>query len=440
MLNPNARDTLRRILLEWHGSQLPRVTPRDVDVRALVAPPLTAIIGPRRAGKTWLCFQAIRALLDRKVPRESILYLSLEDERLHPLSGEELTELPDVHRELFKVPESGELYFFVDEIQNAPNWSKWARRITDQNPNLHLILTGSSAKLLGTEIATELRGRAKTIPLYPYSWREYLVSREWDFQGLDTLRFSPKKPELRRLFHDFENLGGFPGVRKTENPTETLQEYYRAMYTRDMIERFRIKNIPLFEDFLKLQISRFGSLSSASNLETELRALGHGGSKKTLLSYLGYAREILLLFEVHLFSPKVKNQLLYPRKIYGIDQGLLNAIRFSVNEDKGRILENMVFLELKRRGHELFYFSGKRECDFVIREKSRVTALIQSCYRMDSAKTREREVRGLLEAMEAFDCGNGVILTDDEYDDIRAGTREIAVRPFWLWALERPAA
>lgn len=209
------------------------------------------------------------------------------------------------------------------------------------------------------KIATELRGRAKTVRLFPYSWREHLVSQDWDFSGMDTIRFSPRKPDILRLYRDYESLGGFPGIRGTENPGETLQEYYRAMFARDMIERFRIKNVPLFEDFLKLQISRFASLSSASNLEKELRELGHRGTKKTLLEYLGYAREIMVLFDAHLFSPKVGNQLLYPRKIYGIDQGLLNAIRFSMSEDRGRILENMVFLELQRRGAEVFYYSGK---------------------------------------------------------------------------------
>jgi predicted AAA+ superfamily ATPase len=428
-------DSLRRILLEWQEFRIPESSPRDVDLAALVAHPITAVIGPRRAGKTWLCFQAMRALLERNVSRKSMLYISLEDERLHPLSGEELTLLLDVQRELFGMPESGELYCFVDEIQNAPNWSKWVRRVTDQNPRLRLIVTGSSAKLLGTEIATELRGRARTVRLLPYSWKEFLIAQGWEMQGMDTIRFSPRLPDLRRLYLDYQDLGGFPGIRRTLNPRETLQEYYRAMFARDMIERFRIKNVPLFEDFLKLQVSRFSSLSSVSNLERELKSIGHRGSKKTLLSYLNYAREILLLFEVHLFSPKVKNQLLYSRKIYGIDQGLLNAIRFTATEDKGRILENMVFLELLRRGYEVYYFSNGAECDFVIREGNSTRLLVQVCYRMDSAKTREREIRGLRQAMETLRCAEGLILTDDDFEEVNIGEAAIRVRPFWHWAL-----
>lgn len=428
-------DALRRILLEWHAFPIPESVPREIDLRSLVASPIAAVIGPRRAGKTWLCFQAIRMLLARKVPRDHILYISLEDERLHPLAGDELTNLLDAWRELFRLPAQGDLYCFVDEVQNSPLWSKWVRRVTDQNPGLHVIVTGSSAKLLSTEIATELRGRARTVSLLPYSWSEFAASQGLDIDEADQWRFSPAKPDARRIYHDFESLGGFPGIRKTELPKETLQEYYRAMFARDMIERFRIKNVPLFEDFLKLQISRFAALSSVSNLEKELRSIGHEGSKKTLLSYLGYAREILLLFEVHLFSPKVRNQLLYPRKIYGVDQGLLNAIRFSTGEDKGRILENMVFLELKRRGLDLFYFSGKGECDFAVREGTRIKSAIQVCYRMDSPKTRDRELRGLLEAMDTLDADEGLILTDDEFGDIKAGGRKVAIRPFWIWAI-----
>lgn len=431
-------DSIRRILLEWHAYPIPDSIPREIDLRKLTSAPITAVIGPRRAGKTWLCFQAIRMLLARKVPRESILYISLEDERLHPLAGDELTHLLDAWRELFRLPDHGELYCFVDEIQNSPRWSKWVRRVTDQNLGLRMIVTGSSAKLLSTEIATELRGRASTVSLLPYSWSEFAASQGLETSKADHWRFSPAKPDVRRIYHDFESLGGFPGIRKTEQPKETLQEYYRAMFARDMIERFRIKNVPLFEDFLKLQISRFAALSSVTNLEKELRSLGHEGSKKTLLNYLGYAREILLLFEVHLFSPKVRNQLLYPRKIYGVDQGLLNAIRFSTSEDKGRILENMVFLELKRRGQELFYYSGKGECDFVVREGMRTKSAIQVCYRMESPKARERELRGLLEAMDILDADEGLILTDDQHEDLKAEGRKVSVRPFWIWAMERP--
>lgn len=430
---------MSRILLEWNQLPIPVSSERRNDLEALVKPPITAIIGPRRAGKTWLCYQAIESLLKKNIPRKNIVFISLEDERLHPLLGDELTYLLDVQRELFSLLNTQEIYCFVDEIQNAPNWSKWVRRITDQNPRLHVIVTGSSAKLLGTEIATELRGRAKVVSLFPYSWREYLTSQKWDMETLKNIRHHPQKPDMMRLYHDFELLGGFPGIRKTENPRESLQEYYRSMFARDMIERFAIKNIPLFEDFLKLQISRFSSLSSISNLEMELRSFGHKCGKQTLLNYLGYAREILLLFEVHLFSPKVKNQLLYPRKIYGVDQGLLNAIRFSVTEDRGRILENMVFLELKRRGKDIFYFSQKNECDFIIRENSKIISAIQVCYSLDSIKTKTREVKGLTEAMEALKCPLGMILTHDQFDEIKMGKIKIVVQPFWYWALELSA-
>lgn len=429
------RDSLKSVLLEWHAFSFPETTPRDIDLQTLLKPPLTALIGPRRAGKTWLCFQAIRYLLAKEISRERILYINLEDERLHPLAGDELSHLLDIHGELFRAREDRAFYCFVDEIQNAPNWSKWARRITDQHPHLHLILTGSSAKLLGNEMATELRGRARIIPVFPYSWKEFLLSQAWTFEGWESLRFSPRKPELRRLYEDFSVLGGFPGVRKTQFPAETLREYYHTMFALDIIERFQVKNARMFEDYLKLQISRFASLSSISNLEKELKSFGHGGSKATLLKYAGYAKETLLLFEVSLFSPKVRNQLLYPRKVFGIDQGLLNAIRFSMSEDKGRILENMVFLELRRRGLDVYYFAGKGEADFVIRKGTKTELVIQVCYRIDGAKTRARELQGLEEAMIALRCEKGLILTDDDWENIGTGKRTIPVRPFWHWAV-----
>ncbi len=432
---------LKSILQEWHEFPLPDIVPRQVDTQPLFSSRISSVIGPRRAGKTWFCFQMMSELLGKGLPRENLLYINFEDERLHPLTGNELTLLLETHTELMNPKKDKELWCFLDEIQNVPNWSKWVRRVTDQNRNVHVVVTGSSSKLLSTEIATELRGRSVSATILPYSFHEFLIAHH--SQGLKngfndpSLIFSPKRIEIKRIYRLYLLKGGFPGL-PDEGYRDILQEYYRAMFSRDIIERFKVQNIRLFEDFLKVQISRFASLSSISNLEKEMVGLGYRLSKNTLNAYLGYAKDTFLLFEAPIYSAKVKNQLLYPRKIYGIDQGLLNAIRFSTSKDNGRILENMVYLELRRRKFDLYYSSDpktKSECDFLIVKNRKVIQAIQVCYALESDKTKSREIRGLIDAMETYGLKQGLILTDDQHDEIKIEGKKILIQPFWFFAL-----
>ena len=299
-----------------------------------------------------------------------------------------------------------------------------------------MVLTGSSSKLLSTEIATELRGRTHSVTILPYAFPEFLDAHGIPVPMADpSLLHSPKRADIKRMYRLYEKKGGYPGLPEEEY-RDVLQEYYRVMFSRDIIERFAVKNIRLLEDYLKIQLSRFASLSSISNLEKDLTALGYRLSKNTLNAYLGYAKDVFLLFEAPIFSPKVKNQLLYPRKVYGVDHGLLNAIRFSLSEDRGRILENMVFIELKRRRKEIFYFANKSECDFVLVQDRKATHAIQVCHSPGEATTREREVRGLVEAMDGFGLKKGLIITDDETGEIREGNKKIVLKPYWFLALQ----
>ena len=427
---------LRDVLQEWHEFPLPDLVRRRVDSAPLLHSRIVTIIGPRRSGKTWFCFQVMKELLAKGVPRENLVYINFEDERLVPLTGAELTHLLESHGELHEIRKNKDLWCFVDEIQNVPNWSKWVRRVTDQNPSLHLVVTGSSAKLLSTEIATELRGRTLSVSLLPYSFAEFLDAQGHPAPPADrALLHGPKRVEVKRLYRHFSAKGGFPGL-PLEGYREVLQEYYRAMFSRDIIERHAVKNVRLLEDYLKIQLSRFASLSSVSKLEKELSAMGYRLSKNTLNNYLGYAKDAFLLFEAPIFSPKVKNQLLYPRKVYGIDHGLLNAIRFSTSEDRGRYLENIVFLELKRRGLDIFYSSGRSECDFVLVHDRKVTHAIQVCHTLNENRTREREVNGLVEAMDTHGLERGLIITDDDHGEILSGKKKIQLKPFWFFALQ----
>jgi predicted AAA+ superfamily ATPase len=428
-------DKIKRSLVEWHEFKLPPLIPRDFGRATLKNKRILSIIGPRRAGKTYVCFEIIGDLLKSGIPRENIIYLNFEDERLVPLNGSELTNLLDVHTELYAHDEEKPLYCFLDEVHTVPNWSKWVRRAIDLNRTLTVVLTGSSSKMLSSEIATELRGRGSSITVFPYSFCEFLRARGHRVEYSDTLFFSPQRNEVKRYFNEYMLKGGFPEITDHEEYRDTLQQYYRAMFARDMVERFRIKNVRQFEDFLKIQITRFASLSSISNSEKEMNALGYSLSKNTLMTYLGYARDVFLLFDVCKFDHKVTRQLRSPRKLYAIDHGLLNAVRFSSSEDRGRVLENIAFMELRRRNEDIYYHAEKTECDFVIMSGRRVSRCLQVCWSVEKKDVFEREIRGLLDAMRAYSLNEGMILTSDEHADLTREGKKISIRPLWHFAL-----
>jgi predicted AAA+ superfamily ATPase len=430
-------DVLKSILVTGQERPLPEVVARDFDAELVQRHNLLTVIGPRRAGKTFACYQMMRFLRDRGVGRERMLYLNLEDERLTPPDSAFLSRLLDTHTELFGTDFSQPFFCFVDEIQNVPAWSKWARRVTDEFPRLHLVLTGSSSKLLSTEIATELRGRSLSITILPYSFREYLRARGIEPGDLRTLGHSRRNLSIRKAFQEYRTQGGFPGVVGKPDRAEILQQYYRTMFLRDLVDRHGIRNSTLYDQFLKIALGRFGSLVSVSNLANSLPPTGPGCSKNTLVEYLDHAVDAFLLQLVPRFSTKVTEHIRHPRKLYAVDTGLLDAVRFSMSDDRGRVLENMVALELRRRNGDLFHFHDTVECDFVVMDRAKCQSAIQVCWDLSATRTMDRELTGLVIAMESFKLKEGLILTESIHEDLKVEGKAVRVRPFWLWALEK---
>ncbi|OGC16157.1 hypothetical protein A3J90_01335 [candidate division WOR-1 bacterium RIFOXYC2_FULL_37_10] len=430
----DAKEKLKKIMVEWGSFELPKLHERDFEVSFLKGEEILSIIGARRAGKTYLCYQIIESLI-KTVPKDNILYVNFEDERLQPLLGSELSLLWETYLEFFSVDLNKKVYLFLDEIQNVPNWSLWARRIIEQNKNLKLIITGSSSKLLSNEIATELRGRTISFTVYPLSFNEYLKSKNISPDKKNILYNSKENIIIKKEFHKYFSGGGFPAVLKSLYPDELLKEYYKVMFYRDLIERHKIKNIKLLEDYLILIMDQVGSLSSISSTAKKLEELGHSFSKNTLSNFSKYAEEIFLIFEVKKYTYKIREQMRNPKKIYAIDHGMLQAIRFSFSSNYGRILENIVFMALKRTKKEIFYHADKKECDFILTDKGKVLQVIQVCKLFSDSKIKEREIEGLMEALEAYDLKEGLILTEDTIDNIVVNNKKIVVLPVWFWLL-----
>ncbi len=386
--------------------------------------------GFRRVGKTYLMFQAIKELAQRDTGKSAVFYINFEDERI-PLRTETLTELLPTVKEMYG--EREKTFLFLDEIQNIPKWSKWTRRVYDSERSLHLFLGGSSSKLSAGELPTELRGRCLSFEIFPLSLKEI------DFR---TVEYSDTgKAILLRNLGEYLTFGGLPEVvllSDEKKKVMVLQEYYRTVVKKDIAEIYGIRNISLLSDFIKLLLN--STLISISSCHKTLQSSGYKISKNTLANYLKYAEETYLAFTLSIFSKKVKDQTLYPKKIYFIDNGLITALSLKFSENKGRLLENLVAVELKKRhsgnpSAELYYWRSRQEgeVDFVLKEGLEVKQLIQACYAFENEQTKERETSALIKASEELECENLLVITWDYEGEEKIRGKKIRYQPLWKW-------
>lgn len=428
-------EKLHYLLNEWFERELPWFIERSFPYEWVDSDSILVLAGVRRGGKTYLLYQ-IADRLRKSIPPQNILYINLEDDRLYPITGNEIGDILRVYRQNFSASTSHKVYLFLDEIQNIPHWERTLRRLYDSEKDLKLIITGSSAHLLPSEIASSLRGRTLTYRVYPFSFREFLKAKNGSYE-VEPLRFSKKKDEIFRLMKEYMEHGGFPQVVYERAKTDLLREYYRSIMYRDIIERYSIRNITLFENFLKLVVQNMSSMFSYGKAADFLKSIGYKISKNTLIDYLKYIENAFLAFEVPIFSYSIKDQIQYPRKIYLIDTGLRNAVSFRFTEDTGRIAENIVFVELLRRNEETYYWKDHygHEVDFVLKRGLQVEQLIQVCWSPAEEKTLKRETTALLKAMKEFKISSGLVLTEDMYEDREIDRHRIEFRPLWLWLM-----
>lgn len=417
------RTVIKNILKENENISIKDLKDREFDVASLIQKRLNKIItltGFRRVGKTYLLF-----LLMEKIKDEFFVYFNFEDERI-PEETEVLTELIYAVEELYNKQPS---YLFFDEIHIIPGWEKFLRRIMDKG--YKIFVTGSSSKLGLKEIPTELRGRTINYTLFPLSFLEYLNFKEVEVGSA----LAMKEIEIKRVFREYLTFGGFPEIYDADEieRKEVIQEYFRTMVQRDLIERFNIREEALLKDTVKLLLN---SLTvSISKMTKTLQSIGYRCSKNTISNYISYLEKSFFLFQVMYYSRNVKDQMQYPRKIYFIDNGFLKYL--SLQPGESRVLENVVAVELKRRGYEFFYWkSGKgEEVDFLIMDKGEAAQLIQVSVDISRLDTRDREVRSLIKGMKHFGLMRGLILTHESEEIIKHNGYEIEVKPVWKWLL-----
>ncbi|MBU1199302.1 MAG: ATP-binding protein [Nanoarchaeota archaeon] len=424
----------KKIIVEWKEFKIPKILPRQAEVN-LASDFIIAISGPRRAGKTYFCFQIMNSLLEKGLPKDNLLYINFEDNKLINAQAEDLDKLLEAFLELFQPEPKKPLYFFLDEIQTVKDWDAWVRKINDTQKNIKLILTGSSSKLLSRELSTRLRGRVINHEIYPLSFKETLSWKNINY-SLKTISYSKERITIKKTFREYLKKGGFPATLTQPIPEENiLQSYYSSMLFKDVVERHDIKDVKKLKTLASLLFESTASEISYNKLANKLKSLGFDISKNTIIEHISHFEDAYLFFQNIKYEYSLGKQLGSIKKIYCIDNGLLNSVSFKFTENTGRLMENLTFLELKRRNKTIYYYRQKHECDFLIQEKNKITTAIQVCAEITD-ENKNREIKGLLDAMNAFKLKEGTIITYEQEEEIKENGKKIKIIPAWKWLLK----
>lgn len=390
-------------------------TSRNIDFqRYLKTGQITVISGIRRSGKSTLLKQ-----FSQHYP--NYYYLNFDDERLIDFSISDFQNLMLVFQKHFSSK-----VIFLDEIQNVQMWERFARRIFEEG--YKIFITGSNAKLLSSELATHLTGRYYKIELYPFSFEEFLRFNKVDYDQIT----SKKEAKILKNFDNYLEGGGFPEYVKNKK-NESLEEIFEDIIYRDLLTRFKIREVKNFKLLINYLFANFTGETNYNSLKNLLDFK----SATTVKNYIEFMQESYMVFELFKYDYSLKKQYVSNKKVYVIDNGIRNAVAFSFTKDSGKLLENMVFLELKRRGEEIFYYKDKKECDFLIRKGLRISEAIQVSQGLDNPETEKREIEGLLEAMEKFKLKKGMIITESQEEEKKLNGKKIKIVPAWKWLLEK---
>lgn len=382
------------------------------------------MIGVRRSGKTTVMYQIIKTLIEEGASAKNIVLLNFDDPEINSFS---LNEILDIVEKI----NPGIEYLFLDEIQQKEGWEKWVRVLYDTNRLKRVFVTGSSASLLSEDMGRVLTGRHLTFAVFPFSFKEYLLFSGWKNFDRDFLEYN--KNRLKHHLESYIAGGGFPeALGKNEYEAKAiLTHIYNDILSRDIASRHNAS----FETARK--ISYFLISNAAKEFSYRKIAGALDISVETAEKYVSYLAESFLLITLDCFSFKIPVQFKQNKKSYCIDTGLKNAVSFRISEDKGRLYENAVLIELKRRGKEIYYWKDgeKKEIDFLAKEGEKITGLMQVCWSTDDKKTKEREICSLIEGMSRFKLKSGTIITENYEGEEAAGGKKIVFVPLWKWLL-----
>jgi predicted AAA+ superfamily ATPase len=414
------KQELKKIIIDqqqnllWNTKNIVRNIPK----KFVKSPEILVISGIRRCGKSTL-LQQIRATLP-----EQNYYLNFDDERLVGFSVNDFQTLYETFLELFGEQKT----FYFDEIQNVPGWERFVRRLHDYG--CKVLVTGSNAAMLSRELGSRLTGRYLRWELFPFSFTEFLAFKGKKITA-ENLLSTTGKTGIVRQFNDYFKQGGFPLYISSGND-DYLKSLLESIIYRDVMVRNNIRNEQEILTLTRYLATTVATLSTNNSL-SKIINVKHA---TTVKKYLSCLENCYLIFQLSKYDAAFKKQLQNPKKTYFIDNALARKFGFNFSDNYGQMLENLVLIELKRRGKEVYYHQNKQECDFVLKEGLRITEAIQVCYSLNNSKTKEREIAGITEAMTQYNLNKGLILTYDTEDRIRINRKTITILPAWKWMLQ----
>lgn len=416
------KDLLKQIILEQQEilhAPNKRYVQRYIADEWLQTSEILIISGIRRCGKSVLMQQ----MRDRLVEKD--FFFNFDDERLANFKLDDFQKLQECFVELF-----GEQHtYYFDEIQNIEGWERFVRRL--YNAGNKIIITGSNARMLSRELGTHLTGRYIQVEIYPFSFQEYLAMNEIPVNA-KTLYTTTGRATMVKSFVKYMECGGFPKFLQ-DGSVSYLTSLYESIIYRDILTRNGLTNEKEMLEMMFYLASNATKRITYSSLG-KVVGIQH---PDTIKNYLEYIQQTYLISQLFRYDPSVKKQMMSPKKIYFVDNAIIKRIGFNATENNGVFLENLVFIELKRRGWDVYYYADKKECDFIVRKGLHISDAYQVTLKMDSPQTREREIAGVREAMQAYSLSKGYILTFEGKETINFDDGTIVeVVPVWEWILQ----
>ena len=431
-------EMIKAIILDFQETRFETGVPRRMHIES-VRGKAAVCIGVRRSGKSTYMFQIIKRLLGEGVSPQNILFLNFFDDRLHGLRQDNLGLITDAYYSLYPEKKNTEtVYCFFDEIQALPAWEPFIDRLM-RTEKCEVYLTGSSSAMLSKEIATQMRGRALSWEMFPFSFRELL-----DYKGIDAEGSLSTKKQLlvRKAFEEYWETGGFPEAAGLSRKLRIKihQEYFHTILFRDLVERHDVSHPKALTNLARWLADNTASLYSVNSLTGYLQSLGHKAPKSAVSDYLDWFEDAYFMFTVRIFDPSPARRNANPKKIYCIDHSLVASVSSGILFNSGHLLENLVFIALRRIYQNISYYKTKsgREVDFIVSTSNRSRMLVQVCESLAEPQTRKREINALNEAMSELDLSTGIIVTRNENESVDTPNGTIRVIPTWRFLLELP--
>jgi predicted AAA+ superfamily ATPase len=396
-------DNIKYVLREFVARKLPPCRSRARELPTGTGK-VIGLSGLRRTGKTFLLFDTIRRLEAAGVDRRNLLYLNFEDDRLQPLRPEELDLILRGWNELFPELTGSRVYLFLDEVQSAPGWERWVRRVQD-TADAEIFVTGSSSTLLARDLTAALRGRSVTIEVFPLSFREFLAFRDI----VVVPHSAAQESRIRHALETYLQWGGFPELVLASESMRPLilEEYAALMLFRDLVERYGVRNEPLMRYLLRHCFRNTASLLNVNKLHRDIASQGLAVGKNTLHDYLGHVQDAMLVFLLPKCETSLRKQAHNPKKLHAGDPGLIGAYEAVPRSDLGHRLETAVFLELRRRRKGWMYAANGAEIDLCAPEG---TEFFNVCWSLTEADTRQRESAAMAEGFRRWPRAQGRLL------------------------------